>query len=492
VALCALGQSSFAQSNSSAVLDSNETVFAVVSALNACGYDADLASSNPVRVQIRGEIAAAVQASEQAQSAQQGMCQFYSDHADPDSGRTLAKFISLSLFLGPPPAFTPKAKESDVAPDAQPLLPFAPLLQAFYEKAGLHAIWEKHSQQYAALVEQYHDPVSKMLFDTGIYLKIPQSGSPGNQFSVYIEPMGAPSQVNARTYGADYYIVISPGTDDGLKMDQIRHAYLHYLLDPFSLRYPAEMQRMGPLLEAVKTAPMDDSYKNDAGLLVVECLIHAVEIRTTGSKKTPEAERDKAIDASTAQGFILTRYFYNQLVAFEKSPLGFRNAFGNMIAGIDARKEARALELSHFKFASTAAPDVMTLAQPAQNKLLASAELRLAMGDAQGAHTLAQQALAEKTADPGRAYFILARAAIMNKDVEGARDYFLHTVEVAHEPKVLAWSNIYLGRIFDLQEDRTSAVEHYKAALSASTDLPEAKQAAESGIEKPYAPHHSQ
>ena len=259
MAFCALAQVSFAQSNSPAVLDANETAFAVVSALNVCGYDADLAISNPVRAQIRGEIAAAVQASEQAQSAQQGMCQFYSDHGEQDPSRTLSKFISLSLFLGAPPTFTPKAKEADVAPDAQPLLPFAPLLQAFYAQAGLHAIWEKHREQYASLVEQYHDPVTKMLFDTGIYLKIPQSGSPGNQFSVYIEPMGAPSQVNARTYGADYYIVISPGVDDGLKMEQIRHAYLHYLLDPFSLRYPAEMQRMGPLLEAVKAAPMDES-----------------------------------------------------------------------------------------------------------------------------------------------------------------------------------------------------------------------------------------
>src|SRR6185437_13829404 len=93
--------------------------------------------------------------------------------------RTLAKFVSLSLFLGPPPTFTPKAKEGDVAPDAAPLLPFAPLLQTFYANAGLHAIWEKHRQEYAALVEQYHDAVAKMLFDTGIYLKIPQSGSPG-------------------------------------------------------------------------------------------------------------------------------------------------------------------------------------------------------------------------------------------------------------------------------------------------------------------------
>jgi hypothetical protein len=491
--LCVWAQSLSAQPNSPAVLDSNETVFAVLASINACGYDAGLEASDPVRAQIRSEIAAAVQASEQAQPVQQAVCQFYSDHTQSDPAQTLSEFVSLALFLGPPPKFTPKAKDTDVAPDAQPLLPFAPLVQAFYEQAGLHAIWEKHRQQYASLAVQYHDPLAKILFDTGIYLKIPESGAPGHQFSVYIEPMGAPSEVNARTYGADYYIVISPGPNSSLKMDQIRHAYLHYLLDPFSLKYPAEMQRMGPLLDAVRTAPMDASFKNDAGLLIVECLIRAVEIRTTGPKQTQEAERDKAIEASAAQGFVLTRYFYDKLVQFEKSPVGFRNAFANMLAGIDARKEARQLELTHFQFATTAAPDVMTLAQPPEQKLLGGAEQRLAMHDADGAQRLAQQALTGKSGDPGRAYFILARAAIMSKDMKGAQGYFLQTVAASHEPKVLAWSQIYLGRIFDLEQDRATAMEHYRAAeLAAGADLPDAKAAAENGIEKPYEPRHAQ
>lgn len=481
----------FAQSNS-AVLDSNETLFSVLAGMNACGYDAGLEISDPVRAQIRAEIAANVQASEAAQTVQQAVCQFYGDHSQPDPAHTLSEFVSLALFLGQPPTFTPKAKDTDVAPDAQPLLPFAPLVQSFYTQAGLHAIFLKHREQYAALIEPYHDPVSKILFDTGIYLKIPESGAPGHQFNVFIEPLASPTEVNARTYGADYYIVISPGPQSQLKMDQIRHAYLHYLLDPFSLKYPADMQRMGPLLDAVRGAPMDSSYKTDAGLLIVECLIRAVEIRTTGSKQTQEVERDKAIDAAEAQGFVLTRYFYDKLVQFEKSPIGFRNAFANMLEGIDPRREARRLEETHFQFASTAAPDVMTLAQPPQNQLLNGAEQRLVVGDAEGAHRLARQALDEKIGDPGRAYFIMARAAIMSKDVDGARTYFLQTVANSKEPKVLAWSHIYLGRIFDLQQDRNSAVEHYKAALVAAANLPEAKTAAENGIEKPYQPHHAQ
>ncbi len=76
----------------------------------------------------------------------------------------------------------------------------------------------------------------------------------------------------------------------------------------------------------------------------------------------------------------------------------------------------------------------------------------------------------------------------MARDMQGARNYFEQALGVAHEPKVVAWSHIYLGRIFDLQENRAAALDHYRAALSAGAGLPEAKAAAEHGLEQPYEP----
>ena len=99
------------------------------------------------------------------------------------------------------------------------------------------------------------------MFDTEIYLKLPSSTRLGRNFTVYLDPMGAPGQTNARNYGSDYYVVISPGPDSGLKMEQIRHTYLHYLLDPLAMKYPATMKRLEPLLESVKTAPMDQQLQ---------------------------------------------------------------------------------------------------------------------------------------------------------------------------------------------------------------------------------------
>jgi tetratricopeptide (TPR) repeat protein len=253
-----------------------------------------------------------------------------------------------------------------------------------------------------------------------------------------------------------------------------------------ALKYPASMSHLKPLLENVKGAPMDESFKNDASLLATECLIRAIEARTVGSSKTPETQRQQLVEQSAEQGFILTPYFYEALVKFEKSPAGLRIAYGDLITGIDVRKEQK--NAAQIKFASKADPELLHLSRPVEVKLLITAEQRLSSGDPEGAKKLAQQALDEKKEDPGRALFILAQVATMNRDMQGARNYFQQALGVAHEAKVLAWSHIYLGRIFDLQEDREAALDQYRAALSAGGTLPEAKAAAEHGLEKPYEP----
>jgi hypothetical protein len=467
-------------------LDNNEALFTVLTAINACGYDSELDISDPLRSQIRGEVAKAIEASAEAKESTQVLCQFYAEHQPADPGRTLAQYVSLALYLDAPPGFALKVKETDLPPDASYVSGFVPLIQKFYVEAGLHTIWSRHQSAYSDLTARYHEPLSKVLFDTEVYLKLPSAGYLGRTFTVYLDPMGAPGEANARDYGTDYYVVISPGPESGLKIDQIRHTYLHYLLDPLALKYPIAMSHLAPLLLSVKSAPMDESFKTDASLLATECLIRAVEAHTVGSSKTPETQRQQLVEQSAEQGFILTPYFYEALVKFEKSPAGLRIAYSDLINGIDVHKEQK--NAAQIKFASNADPELLHLSRPTDIKLLVSAEQRLSSGDAQAARKLAQQALDEKREDPGRAYFILAQAAAMSRDMPGARNYFEQALSVAHEPKVLAWSHIYLGRIYDLQDDRTAALDQYRAALTAGGSLPEAKAAAEHGIEQPYEP----
>jgi len=485
-----LTQVSVAEAAPQVALETNEALFTVLAAINQCGYDTELAGSDPLRQQIRDEVKKAVDAAPDYADSLQAMCQFYAEHTKDDPTRTLAQYVSLALFLLPPPELTVKVKEADLPPDAANLIGMVPSLQKFYVAADLHNIWERHREAYAELSDAYHQPISKMLFDTEIYLKIPSATYLGRSFTVYFDPMGAPSQVNARNYGTDYYVIISPGAGSSLKTAQIRHTYLHYLVDPLTLKYPTEVKRLEPLLEATRGAPLDDSFKNDISLLATECFIRAVEARTIGNSKTPEEERLKAVDDSVSQGYILTRYFYEALAAFEKDPAGLNAAFGDMLAHIDVGKENK--RAGQIQFAAQSDPELLHLSRPAENKTLVRAEERLASGDRETAQKLAQQVLDENGADPGRALFILAEVAAANSNMDGARNYFERALEVAHEPKVVAWSHIYLGRIFDLKEEREAALIHYRAALNSGGGLPGVKDAAEHGLQRPYEPPRPQ
>jgi tetratricopeptide (TPR) repeat protein len=466
-------------------LDTSETLFSVLTAINVCGYDQELSASDPLRTQIRAEVSNAVRNTAGGQDVLAPMCQFYREHQPPDSSRDLAQYVSLALYLQDAPSFEPKVKQAELPPDALGVAGFVPFLKAFYDKIGLHAIWEKYRERYAALTDAYHDPLSKMTFSTEIYLKLPSAGYLGRQFVVYIDAMGAPGQVNARNYAADYYVVISPSSS--LKMQEIRHTYLHYLLDPLALKNGGSFKRLEPLLDEVKTAPMDEAFKDNISLLVTECLVRAIEARTMGSAKTPEADRMKELDRSDAQGYILTRYFYEALIKFEKDPAGMRAMYAEILNGIDVGREMK--RASQLEFAGEAAPELLHLARPRNENLLLNAERRLAAGDSETAQRLAQQALDEQQEDAGRALFILAEVATRNHDMEGAQTYFERALKAAHEPTVIAWSHIYLGRIFDLKEERDVAVDHYREALDAAgTALPEAKNAAQRGIDAPYEP----
>jgi hypothetical protein len=467
-------------------LDTSETLFSVLSAINSCGYNAELDLSDPVRAQIRAEVDKATQAFDQAKEESLLLCQFYHEHEQPEPGRTLAQYVSLALRLEAPPGFALKAKDADLPPDAAQVAGIVPILQKFYDVAGLHSIWLHHQVVYSGLAARYRDPLAKVLFDTEIYLRLQSAGYLGHSFTVLLDPMGAPGETNARNYGSDYYVVISPGLQPGLKMDQIRHTYLHYLLDPLAAKYPSSMNRLSPLLLSLKKAPMDESFKQDISLLVTECLIRAIEVRASGPGKMPDVQRQAAVEQSVKQGYVLTQYFYDALAKFERSPVGLRNDYVEMIADIDLGKEQKFAALT--KFSTEADPELLRVSRPAASRLLATAEQRLSDGDSAGAKQLAQQALDTKSDDPGRAFFILAQVATMNRDLQGARNYFEQALGVAREPKVVAWSHIYLGRIFDLEEERAAALDHYRAALTAGPQLPEVKAAAERGIQQPYEP----
>ena len=82
--------------------------------------------------------------------------------------------------------------------------------------------------------------------------------------------------------------------------------------------------------------------------------------------------------------------------------------------------------------------------------------------------------------------FVLAKVASFKGDMEGAQADFQKAADSAKDPHVVAWSHIYLGRIYDIQGERDSAVAQYKAALAISDVPADAKTTAEKGLQQAY------
>src|SRR5205085_1735083 len=134
------------------------------------------------------------------------------------------------------------------------VLGFTSPLKHLYEAAHLHELWQRHRAQYDALILRMHDPLTNMVLNTDVYLRMPISGYLGRRYLIFVEPLGAPGQVNARNYQADYYVVVSP-TAANNRLDEIRHTYLHFVLDPVIGKRAITLKRLEPLLESVKAAP---------------------------------------------------------------------------------------------------------------------------------------------------------------------------------------------------------------------------------------------
>jgi hypothetical protein len=498
-------------------LEVSESLFQVASALNACGYDADLDKSAPVRAKVRTDMNEAFAASESARDSRDKLCAYINQHRLIDLGLDVGQYVSLALYLSPPPELTPNVDLTQLPPQAAAVVNVLPLLRTFANDIHLHLIWLKHRAEYEALSARVHDPMTQMILNTNIYLHQPVSTYDGRRFLVLLEPMLSPSLTNARVYGFDYIIVISPDNTSGdpVSMDQVRHIYLHYVVEPLVYSRGQAMERMQPLMRSVQEAPLEFFYKSDIVALMTECLIKSIEAhlyviaqpppqKLRGARSREElaqydlgkaaydakttVARDSLVTLDERQGWVLTRYFYKGLTNMEHNGDGLRDEIAPMIYGMDVERERKADE--QILFVKTVPSDPLRPErQPRKIEGMDLAELDLMKGDSGSAADLSEKVLADPGGDHARADYVLARIHLMEGDPEKASQGFQRTLELSKDPRTMAWSHIYLGRLYDSMSppERTKAVAEYKAALTVRDSRSDTKQAAESGIAKPFA-----
>ncbi len=492
-------------------LETSEPLFQMAAALNACGYDDDLETSAAVRKQVRADINAALAASEPARDARDKLCTYITEHHLTNRGLDVGQYVSLSLYLSPPPELTPNADETDLPPQALGIVNVLPLLRAFSQEAGLHFIWLRRRAQYETLADRVRDPMRQMIQRTNIFLNQSLSSYDGRRFLVLLEPMLSPNLTNARLYGTDYITVMSPdgSAGDPVRMDEIRHIYLHYVIEPLVYSRGSAMERLEPLLRSVSDAPLDFTYKSDVSALMTECLIKATEARMfridrpeppkpkskeRSENETYVAAKDlydretslgqlRLVDRDESEGWVLTGYFYGTLQAMQKAGDGLRDEIAPMIYGMDMSRESQ--HAREIVWAKNIAPDPLSpRARRRQLTVMDRAEAALLKNDLATAADLAGQTLAIPKAPS-------------EEHAEEAVSDFDKTLKLSQDPRTLAWTHIYLGRLYDAMQDdpdhptegnRAHAVAEYNAALAVRDARPDTRQAAEAGLKKPFAP----
>jgi predicted negative regulator of RcsB-dependent stress response len=491
-------------------------LFFMASALNSCGYDEGLEDSAPVRKRVRDEINDALAKSEDARAKRDKVCLYIAQHRMTGSERDISQYVSLALYLSSPPALETTVELPEMPPDSTQVVEFVPLLKAFAQAVDLNGIWLSVRKTYDDETNNLHDPLSKMIVSTNLYLKMPASTYSGRRFVVLIEPMLSPKMVNARIYGTDYVVVLSP-VNGVIDMQNVRHVYLHYTIEPLLYSRSNAIDRMQPIMKEVREAPLEFRYRSETVPLVVESLIKAIEARTMntgipdykmpagvdrselpryereriGTQQKQETVRVAAVQHDMKQGFVLTQYFFEQLIQFEKDAASLRDTIGEMVYGMDIEQQVHRARQTEFD--QKADSDVLQRSKPRTLAGLDLAEAKLSEGDFATASSMAHKVLANKAdtldsvAQEARADFILARVAIATGHPDEAVDDFQKTISTSREPRLVAWSHIYLGRILDLDCKRDQAVSEYQQALAARDGQQDTRLAAERGVKAAYA-----
>jgi tetratricopeptide (TPR) repeat protein len=461
-------------------LDISQPVFTVLAALNAAGYDdgIDSASNHPLRKSLRDRIAA------QNLDSVAALKRFIRDHHKPDPAAELSQYISYALVLKGPPDFSYRYQSQTLPPDVAQLDGLTPLLIAFYREAHLDEIWKQLQPTFNQALAQLQEPVARAVLQANAYLRNPTSGYLGRRFQIYVDLLGAPNQVQTRSYVDDYFVVVTPSPD--LAIEDIQHAYLHYLVDPLLLKFSQQMNKKHALADYAQGAPLlEDVYKSDFILFSTECFIKAIESRIQ--------RKPALVDQALREGFVLTPAFADQLALYEKQDQAMRLYFPDLADAIDLKREEKRLENVEFATTRTVRKIPVTrvekppeLSGPA--KRLDDAETAYAARDLARAKQVFGELLKEPVEKPlhAKAYYGLARIAVLERDPELGDRLFRKVLELEPDPPTKSWSLLYLGRLADSQGDRQQAEENYKAALAVEGVPDSVRQAAEKGLKEAF------
>jgi len=471
-------------------VDGSEAMFTVMCALLASGFEADVNGTNwsPMRAQLRDRM------QHQEGPAVEVLRNFYKQHELGDPGAMLSRYIWFGLVSGPAPKFEPTLKRDELPPEVIALEGFQEILSNYYKEQKIGELWRQVRSVHAREIEQMHDALAQIVFVATGYLREILDPTNPRSFTVIVEPLVG-RITNVRNFGDHYALVVSGA--EQLQIDTVRHAFLHFLLDPLPMQYSHVTAVKLPLFLKAAAAPrLDPSLKDDFASYFAECTVRAVELKL---KRMSPGERESALNVDDADGYVLVRPLFTALGKFEQSEPGMKLYFPDLVRSVDLAAEQK--RIADLKFAagrpgegpgeaesivrrrpaapSTIPNDADTIAA------LTEGERRIAEKNPRAAEASFQKVLL-KYPDQARAWFGLGVVAMMEQDGARAREVFGRLTAGEHaatqDPLVLAWSHVHLGTLYDIEGQPDRAKAEFEAALSVDGAPVKAKEAANRGL----------
>ena len=452
-------------------------VFTVLGALRAAGFDEGSLLLHPAGLPIAREFR------NLPGDLKARLKNFYDSHRrGEDPQRELTQYISLAFVIDGPPDFRPLLSPGQMPPDASAVVELTSLLGEFYAQARVESVWSRYKHLHDRAVLDYRPSINRMIMTTEGYLRMRSGVYRGRQLVLVPDYLVPPNTFNARTYQSSYYFLFSPSKSP--KISEIRHQFLHFLLDPFAARYPLPVEQRKTLSEIMLAgSEHPESAGQGVQEMVTESLIKAVEMRLD---RLAEEEAEASLNEAVRSGALLCPHFFAALQRFEKEFEGFQLYYRTLLSGVDvaevwtARQEA----------VSSTPAETAPLSRPTEvERLIRQAKASLGSDDLERAAELFNLVLDRHGPRNGEALYGLGIVAVSRGDKNAARDYFGRTVASETCPdSVKVWAYIYLGRLFDLEDDREEAILQYRAAVALGDDTRGAQAVARSGLLEPFQP----
>jgi len=473
-------------------VDGSEAMFTTICSLLAAGFESNVSSDNwtAFRAQMRERLR------QQQGPAVEAVREFYRQHELRDPGAMLSRYLWFGLVSGPAPMFQPVLRRDELPPEIVALEGFSEILSDYYQEQKIGQLWRQVQPIYGREVERLHDPVSQIVFVASGYLREILEPAGPRTFKIVVEPLVG-RITNVRNFGDHYALVLSGGEE--IPTDVVRHAFLHFLLDPLPMMYPHVTAVKRPLFEKAAIAPrLAPELKDDYASYFAECTVRAVELKL---KRMSPGEREAAMSRYDEDGYVLVKPLFGALPKFENSEPSMKLFFPDLVRAIDVGGETKRLAAVKFAPVETAKPEDETASEEVAHRrsaapttvpndaevitALTEGERRIAEKNPRAAEASFQKVLT-KYPDQARAWYGIGLVALLDHDAARAKQVFGRLTAGEHaaiqDPMVLAWSHVYLARIYDDEGNPEVAKMEYQSVLSVEGGPELAKQAAQKGL----------